>query len=173
MDGWKLRKRTGGKRRELEKWKWVAASPCRNVVAEMSDYLNTDEALCLSSSLLMTCSSKPDKRPRSLLHHACHNTDAVNTSGYICVCVCVCVSGGFSHSGSVRVKVPLTNDRSPLPCQRVLARRSQTHSSHQQSNKIVTTTFSISFNSFFISPFPLFPIHSLSSACCASTSIEN
>lgn len=73
---------------ELEKWERGAESPCRNVAAGTSGYLNTDEALCLSSSLLMTCSSKPDKRTCSLLHHACHNTRAVNTSGYICVYVC-------------------------------------------------------------------------------------
>lgn len=80
----------------------------------MSEYLNTDKALCCPSSLLMTDSSKPDKRACSLSQHTHQGTSVFTCRGDSHIAI---LSG---------CKVPLRGDKSPLPCQRVLALHPQT-----------------------------------------------
>lgn len=116
--------------------------------------------LCLSSSLLMTCSSRPNKRTCTPLHRACHNTHTVNTSGYICVCVCVSVCQGDSHIPVLsRCKVPLRGDKSPLPCQIVLALHPQFHISHtnKTTKYLLGSLKHLSLYSFLIFLTPFFP----------------
>ncbi len=58
---------------------------------------------------------------------------------HLCLCVCVCVCQGDSHIAVLSgCKVPLRGDKSPLPCQRVLALHPQAHNSHKQSGRIST-----------------------------------